>query len=185
MSFAQIVRQQAALATRPPFVYPFAFPANAWFAWRTGLPIDRYDVLAPEALRQSLDLAFDVAANRFLLEGWGARAADTQGELRWIEQKRAELVVPLDLLPGDTRVDVLARTRLLDPPVAVTLALLVNGQEIGRFTPEAASPSRSSIVVPARAGVWRRGFNRIVFEKVDQDGPPPVGLYRLTVSANP
>ncbi len=50
VSFAQIVRQQAALATRPPFVYPFAFPANAWFAWRTGLPIDRYDLLAPEAL---------------------------------------------------------------------------------------------------------------------------------------
>jgi hypothetical protein len=185
VSFAQIVRQQAALATRPPFVYPFAFPANAWFAWRTGLPIDRYDLLAPEALRQTLDLPFDPAANRFLLDGWGARAADTQGELRWIEQKRAELVVPLDLPPGDTRVDVMARTRLLDPPVAVTLALLVNGQEVGRFTPEAASPSRSSFVVPARAGLWRRGFNRIGFEKIDPDGAPPVGLYRLTLNANP
>ena len=29
VGFGQIVRQQAAVATRPPFVYPFAFPANA------------------------------------------------------------------------------------------------------------------------------------------------------------
>ena len=46
----QIVRQQGTVLTRPPFIYPFAFPANVWFAWRTGLPVDRYDLLAPAPL---------------------------------------------------------------------------------------------------------------------------------------
>ena len=183
-SFAQIVRQQAAVATRPPFVYPFAFPANAWFAWRTGLPVDRYDLLGPEPWRGALDLPFDAAASRFLLTGWGARAVEPHGELRWIDQKRAEMVVPLDLPPTDIRADVMARTRLLDPLVRVTLALSINGQEVGRFTPDAASPSLSSVVVPAAAGVWRRGFNHVAFEKVDAGGPPPVGIYRLTIVAN-
>ena len=38
--------------TRSPFVYPFAFPANVWFAWREGLPVDRYDLLADRADRR-------------------------------------------------------------------------------------------------------------------------------------
>jgi hypothetical protein len=183
VSFGQIVRQQAALATRPPFVYPFAFPANVWFAWRTGLPIDRYDLLAPEAPRASLDLRFDGEATRFLLAGWGARAAEPSGELRWIEQPRAELVVPLDLPPGDVRVEIVARTRLLDPPVQVGLVLRVNGHDIGRFVPDAANPSRATFTVPANAGAWRRGFNRIVFEKAPGDvQAPPVAIYRLVIA---
>ncbi len=56
IAFSDIVRQQAAIATRPPFFYPFAFPANVWFAWRTGLPVDRYDLLGPEPLRAAIDV---------------------------------------------------------------------------------------------------------------------------------
>ena len=52
VSFARVVRQQAELLTRPPFVYPFAFPANVWFAWREGLPVDRYDLLVHRAARR-------------------------------------------------------------------------------------------------------------------------------------
>src|SRR5690606_36747631 len=46
--FAQIVRQQAELHTESPYFYPFAFPANVWFAWREGLPVGKYDVLSSE-----------------------------------------------------------------------------------------------------------------------------------------
>ena len=51
VSFGRIVRQQAELQTRPPYWYPFAFPANVWFAWREGVPVDKYDVLSPETPR--------------------------------------------------------------------------------------------------------------------------------------
>lgn len=183
VAFGQIVRQQATLATRPPFFYPFAFPANAWFAWRTGLPIDRYDLLAPEPLHSSLDLPLDAEAGRFLLDGWGARAADTWGHARWIDGPRAELVLPLDVARDtDRRLQVQARTRLLDPPVGVTLAVSVNGQRIGRVTPDAREPSTASLIVPA-PGPWRRGFNRIVFEKVDGATGVPVAVYRIAVES--
>ncbi|MGH9175204.1 MAG: hypothetical protein ACRD1H_12645, partial [Vicinamibacterales bacterium] len=43
VSFADMVRQQAAAHTRSPYVYLFAFPGNAWFAWREGVPADRYE----------------------------------------------------------------------------------------------------------------------------------------------
>ena len=38
VSFGRIVRQQAELQTRSPYWYPFAFPANVWFAWRERCP---------------------------------------------------------------------------------------------------------------------------------------------------
>ena len=181
VSFGQIVRQQAALATRPPFFYPFAFPANAWFAWRTGLPVDRYDLLAPEPLRSSIEVPLDGAAAKFLLEGWGARGSDQWGELRWIDDNRGELVLPLEM-PAHTPVilEVLWRTRLLDPPVASPVSVLVNKQDIGSAIPEAHAPSLFA-VTDQSPGRWRRGFNRITFEK--PSGSPPVAIYRITVKA--
>lgn len=176
VSFAQIVRQQAALATRPPFVYPFAFPANAWFAWRTGLPISRYDLLGPEALVPAIDVAMTAAAERYLLDGWAGQVSDPFGDLQWIEGARAELVLPLD--PPENRamaIDVRARTRLVDPPVAAPVTVLINGERVGRFTPDADRASEFSFAVPP--GVLRRGFNRIVFEKPPDS--PPVGVYRV------
>ncbi|MEZ5287792.1 MAG: hypothetical protein R2712_23920 [Vicinamibacterales bacterium] len=62
VSFGRIVRQQAELQTRPPFWYPFAFPANVWFAWREGLPVDKYDVLSPERPAPGAALVFDRTA---------------------------------------------------------------------------------------------------------------------------
>jgi hypothetical protein len=133
-SFGQIVRQQATVLTRPPFFYPFAFPANVWFSWRTGLPIDRYDLLAPAPLVRSLNVALDANAGRFLLEGWGARTSDTWGDLRWIDGARAEMVLPLDIPEtASAAITIQARTRLVDPPVSALVALSINGHPAGTF----------------------------------------------------
>jgi len=183
-SFGQIVRQQATVLTRPPFVYPFAFPANVWFAWRTGLPVDRYDLLAPAPLVRSLDVALDANATRYLMDGWGARAADTWGELRWMDGARAEVILPLDPA-GDAPVtiSVQARTRLLNPPVKASIAVSINGAPAGTFTPDAERPSTSTFTVAGGTGVWKRGFNRLVFEKTGEGGQPapPVAVYRIAI----
>jgi len=185
VSFAQIVRQQGSVLTRPPFFYPFAFPANVVFAWRTGLPVDRYDVLGPETLRASIDLTFDAAAGKFLMDGWGPRAADDWGDLRWMDGARAELVLPLDVSADRPHeIEVYARTRLLDPPLRVSVSLSINGQHVGTFAPDAQQPSTASFTVPANAGVWSRGFNRVVLENLEKSrgsDAPPVAIYRLTV----
>jgi hypothetical protein len=185
VSFAQIVRQQATVLTRPPFVYPFAFPANVWFAWRTGLPIERYDLLAPAPLKSSLDLTFGADAGPFLIDGWGARGAEPGGELRWLEGERSELVVPLDLPDGLVRVVVQARTRLVDPPARVSLAIVVNGRRVGSFEPDAQAPSTAEFTIPVR-DAFTRGFNRILFEKDHGDGrSAPVAIYRLQAAPVP
>jgi hypothetical protein len=179
-SFAQLMRQQAALATAPPFFYPFAFPANALFAWRTGLPIETYDLLGTEPLRASISLDLNAAADRYLTDGWGSRVTDPFGDLRWIEGDRAELLLPLEL-PTDRPVTVSwsARTRRLDPPETATFALLINGRETFRFTPETEQQSYFSFVVPGGEGMWVRGLNRITFER--RAGGVPMGVYGVGV----
>ena len=179
VSFGQIVRQQGELATRSPFFYPFAFPANAWFGWRTGLPIERYDLLGPEPLRPSLEIVFDASSNKYVMDGWGPRAGDEWGELRWIDGATAELVAPLDPagnVPIDLQIE--WRARLVDPPSAAGVTVFVNGVKLGTGSPEPAAPavwSSGSLDIH----VWRRGFNRIVLEK--HKGSPPVGVYRLAI----
>jgi hypothetical protein len=180
VSFAQIIREQAALATAPPFVYPFAFPANAWFAWRTGLGMDRYDLLGSESLRTSFDLEMSAAASRYLTEGWGAHVSDPFGELRWIDGARAELLLPLDLPPDrPIRVAWTARTRRLDPPEPATFALLINGRETFRFTPDTEQSSFFSFAVPAGSDLFVRGFNRVTFAR--RSGSAPLAVYRVEV----
>jgi hypothetical protein len=180
VSFGQIVRQQAMLLTGPPFVYPFAFPANAWFAWRTGLPLDRYDLLGPESLRPSFDLPMNAAAGKFLISGWGPRASDAAGELRWIDGPQAELVLPLDI-PADRDISlrIQARTRMLDPPEPAMLKISINGRVLGTVTPDPQQLSEAMFTVPAGTGILIRGFNRIAFEK--DAAAPPVALYRVVI----
>jgi hypothetical protein len=176
VSFAQIIRQQAALVTSEPFVYPFAFPANALFAWRTGLPMAHYDLLGSERPRRALDLPMNADATRFLAAGWGRHVTDPFGDLRWIEGERAELLLPLGL-PRDQPVTVAwsARTRRLEPRETATFALVVNGRETFRFTPDTDQASFYRFTVPAGDDLWIRGFNRIAFER--RAGTPPVGVY--------
>ena len=180
VSFGQIVRQQSELATRRPFVYPFALPANAWFAWRTGLGIDRYDLLGAERFASTIDVSMSAASGRYLVEGWTPRVSDAFGDLRWIEGERAELIVPLGDTSGrDTVIIVRARTRLLDPPDVVTLAVIVNGREVGTITPETRAASDTTIPLPAASSVLVNGFNRIALER--RSGTAPVGVYEVAV----
>jgi hypothetical protein len=118
------------------------------------------------------------------MDGWGARAADPTGDLRWLDTTRAELVLPLDL-PRDRPITITiqARTRLVDPPVPAPITVTVNGHRLDSFTADAAQPSVSTIVIPAGSDAWVRGFNRFVFEKTPPSAapPPPVAFYRLTI----
>jgi hypothetical protein len=205
VSFGRLVRQQAELLTRPPFLYPFAFPANAWFAWREGLPVDRYDLLAPEPLRDALDLAFDGRAERFLLTGWDAPGGDEWGPHWWLNGNPATLAVPLALPDRQgTEIAITARTRYEEPAVEARLELRVNGRPAGQFVAPAATAGTARLVVPGAAGVWRRGFNRLDVvslgvsraDPADRrppgaiarrlDGRPwPVAIYRLSIRSTP
>jgi hypothetical protein len=162
--FATLIRQQAAVLTRPPYFYPFAFPANAWFAWKHGLPIDSYDLLAPERPESSLDLRFEPRAARFFAGGWGARGGDQWGPHYWLDQPRAEIVLPFTPAGGAAAtLEVHARTRLVDPPAPVELRVSINGRGVGSFVPDSSAPSAGSLQVDAR--VLNAGFNRVVLEK--------------------
>jgi hypothetical protein len=182
-----MVRQQAELQTRSPYFYPFAFPANVWFAWRTGLPIDRYDLLALEPRRAALDLAFDGQVERFLLAGWEAPGGDDWGSNWWIGGTPATLVAPL-ALPADrpVEIEIRARTRFEEPIAEASLALLVNEHEIGTFVAGATEPSIVRLTVPADRfrEVWRAGYNQLAFRslgvrRVDpSDTRPPGPLAR-------
>jgi hypothetical protein len=179
-SFTGIIRRQATLATAPPFVYPFAFPANVVFAWRTGLPLDAYDLLGSESLRPAMTIEMDAATDRFLAGGWGARATDPFGTLRWIDGDRAEVILPLDLAPAQSvTVSWTARTRHLDPPELVTFALMINGRETFRFTPASEQSSHFAFTVPPGDGLFVQGFNRIAFER--RLGGAPVAVYGVGV----
>lgn len=177
VSFGQIVRQQAAMATRSPFLYPFAFPANAWFAWRTGLPMDRYDLLGSESFASSFDLSMSATTGRYLIDGWEPRTSDAFGDLRWVDGLRAEALIPFDPMEAPLTIEVQARTRLLDPPQSATLALLINDREVGEITPGMEEASTTVLTVPNGSRVLKRGFNRVVLER--RAGSAPVAIYRI------
>ena len=134
VSFGRVVRQQAELATRPPFLYPFSFPANVWFAWREGLPVDRYDLLAVEPITSDVEIVMNPRAERFLLEGWDAPGGDEWGSHWWLNGSPAVMAVPVDI--ADRRaaeVEITARTRFEEPTVEARLELRMNGRPAGQF----------------------------------------------------
>jgi hypothetical protein len=183
VSFGRIVRQQAELHTRAPYFYPFAFPANLWFAWREGLPIDKYDLLAPEPAQTSIDLVFDKRVERFLLDGWDVPGGDEWGSCWWIGGTPATLALRLAPGPGrELSIDVQTRSRFEEPPLRASLALEVNGREIGRFAAGVPEATTATFTVPAAdvPDLIRHGYNRLSFrslgvEKVDPADPRPPG----------
>lgn len=205
VSFGALVRGQAAVATAPPYVYPFAFPANLWFAWRTGLPLDKYDELAPETPQALLEVRFGRGAEKYLLRGWDSPTGDDWGEAWWIGETPATMAVPLALPPGRVALTVAARTRGDEPLVQAALALDVNGTQVGQFVAGVPAPSTSTMTVPAELAsrVFRQGFNRIAFRslgvsRVDPSDtrPPgplarrrnaawPVAVYELRIASTP
>lgn len=204
VSFGRLVRQQADLHTRSPYFYPFAFPANALFAWREGVPIDRYDLLAPEPLRPQVDITLDRQGQKFLLEGWDAPGGDDWGSHWWLGGSPAELAVPADLPTGRAiQVEVTLRARFESPAFASRLAVVVNGTTVGTVTALPETPAVRTLRVPGSPDgrPWRRGINRIALQTLDvsridpadtrPDGPIaaargsrpwPVALYRLRLT---
>jgi hypothetical protein len=201
VSFARLVRQQADAHASSSRFYPFAFPANVWFAWREGVPADRYEVLALEPRRASLDLVMERRANRFLLEGWDAPGADGDTPVWWLRGRAATLAVPL-AVPADRPIEITvkARSRFEEPAMQADLTLQINGQSVGDFSPAATAASDFRVVVPAGQTLWRDGINRIAFvsrgaHRIDPSdarppgslarragNPPwPVAIYRITV----
>jgi hypothetical protein len=182
VSFGRIVRQQAELHTRSPYWYPFAFPANAWFAWREGVPVDKYDVLAPETPRASFSLTFDRGAEKFLLGRWEAPGGDDWGQAWWIGDSPAVVLVPLAPEDGPVTLTLRSRTRFEEPVMQASMALDVNGEEVGRFLPGVPDASTTTITIPADTArrLFRRGFNRVAFRSlgvtpVDPADPRPPG----------
>ena len=205
VSFGRLVRQQSEVVTAAPYVYPFAFPANAWFAWRNDLPLDKYDELSADVLRSPLELRFDRTVEKYLLEGWDTPSGDDWGTSWWIGTTPATMVVPLALPAGRVDITVIARTRLDEPVVQAALALDVNGTQVGQFVAGVPAPSTSTFTVPSEvaARVFRTGFNRVAIRslgvsRVDPDDqrPPgplarrrnaawPVAVYELRIAAAP
>jgi hypothetical protein len=205
VSFSSMVRQQADVHTRPPFLYPFALPANAWFAWREGVPVDRYELLSREPIAPSLDLVFDRGADRFLLDGWGGAGSTPAGPARWTAARRSQLVVPVRPSATGMTITLSAAARADDPPVLVQLALLVNGGEIGRFTvPPELSEARFPVPATSVGRVLRAGYNRVTIvqhgiQRVDPNdtrafgplasragtAPFPVAIQRLQITPAP
>lgn len=193
VAFSRLVRQQGEVATRAPYAYPFAFPANAWFAWRHDLPIDKYDVLAPVAIGASFETRFDRSVEKFLLEGWEAPTGDEWGSAWWIRDTPATIAVPVALPPGRVSITIRTRTRLDEPVVQAALALEVNGTQVGQFAAGVPEPSSSTLTVPAEvaARVLRAGFNRLSIRslgvsRVDpNDTRPPGPLARRRDAAWP
>ncbi|HVR71795.1 MAG TPA: hypothetical protein VMT87_13220 [Vicinamibacteria bacterium] len=99
VSFVTVAENNAALLSRR-FGSPPAWPANWAFAWRHGLPLDRYDLLAGKRLARSPtgreidvgDLSLDAA---LLLDGWSVRHPCGEAVCRAVEG-RARLIAPLD-----------------------------------------------------------------------------------------
>jgi hypothetical protein len=193
VSFGRLVRQQGDVATRGPYAYPFAFPANVWFAWRTGLPVDKFDLLSHEVAGPTFETTFDRTVEKYLLDGWEAPTGDEWGSAWWIRATPATMAVPVDLGAGRVHVTLTTRTRLDEPVVQAALALDLNGVQVGQFVAGVPAPSTSTVVVPAEmvARVARRGFNVLAFRslgvsRVDpSDTRPPGPLARRHDAAWP
>ncbi len=169
VSFSALMRQQADLHTRPPYRYLFAFPADQWFAWRTGLPAAKYDLLGPESLVWPFSTAFPREAERFLLSGWDAPASDAFGQGWWTRGPVADLAVPLAYEGGAVTLELRSRTRFEEPTYQVTLAVEVNGVEVGRIASGVPEASDAVLSIPAdrAATILTRGFNIVTLRHVD------------------
>jgi hypothetical protein len=187
--FDTLVRQQAEVVTRPPFLYPFAFPANVWFAWREGLPVDRYDLLGSEPLRREMYLPLNDWGERFLLEGWLNAGGDAFGSSHVLTAPSGTILVPLDV-PADMSfaVDLEARADGEPRGAATRLDVAVNGRSFGDLPLAVGepTPARRAFVAPAGAKIWRRGYNRVTITRPPDAAPTTRFIvYALRVGAAP
>ena len=203
VAFGRIVRQQAELQTRAPYWYPFAFPANVWFAWREGVPVDKYDVLSPETPGPSFSLTFDCRAERFLLNGWDVPGGDDWGPSWWIggcAGDDGDSAGPRGRRRDDSGADTHTLRRATGPGPDGPRGERARGGTLRRG-PARCDDGHGHGAGGDRAGrLFRRGFNEIAFrslgvERVDpadtrQPGPLanrkgsgvwPVAVYEVDI----
>jgi hypothetical protein len=160
--FAAMVRQQADVHTRAPYIYVFAFPGNLVDAWRQGIPLTRYDALAGEPRHDRFTMAFDGSTDRFLLDGWGRLDAGAAGPFRTVVADRAELLFPLTPTAAD--IELIIAVTLRDTAVSSADAVVeINGRVIGRMEIEPNHPEEHRLRVRASdvGDVFRAGYNRL------------------------
>jgi len=169
IGFDRLIRQQAEVYVRPPYFYPFAFPANAWFAWRHGVPIDHYDLLSAEPFSLTLEVPFDTWGARFLVDGWKKGDNDAFGPRYFLAGGAGTLLVPLKVPPNQHYgIEVRARAGRAPGVREVVLSVGVNGRQLGQFTLlPGTDPSTARFAAPTDVPgqPWRTGYNRVVFER--------------------
>jgi hypothetical protein len=178
--FSTMVRQQAEVATRAPYVYPFAFPGSAWAAWRAGVPWLRYDLLSTEPLRANFDLRIDRPADRFLLDGWGPLSAGREAPFRVVTPRGATLVFPLQPPDRDVDVAIVASRRgaATLPPARARVS--INDATIGEVAVTENGAVHSLRIARADVGrILRAGYNRL---SIVPSGPTPLAIHRLQIS---
>ena len=179
--FDKMVRQQTDLYLKPPYFYPFAFPANVWFAWREGLPVDKYDLLGAEPLYRKMYLPLNEWGSRFLTGGWDDGAGDRFGSRHYLNGATGTILVPLDVPPDlEFSLDVEARAEGGGGGTA-TLGVAVNDRSFGDVAMPVGgdTPVRRVFITPAGARVWRRGYNRVTISRRDVPAGVPVVVYAL------
>lgn len=181
VSFAAMVRQQADVQTRAPYAYPFAFPVNLLFAWREGVPVDRYERLSSAPVAREFEIAMDHGADPFLLQGWGGVGPTPSGLVRWTAARRVTMVFRLQPSASDLRVEIDAASRVEEPAVSVDLGVAINDHEVGRVT-ATPTPGRMQLVVPAQnvGRLLRAGYNRLTIvnlgiRRIDPADARPLG----------
>jgi hypothetical protein len=180
--FDRMVRQQTDLYVKPPYFYPFAFPANVWFAWREGLPIDKYDLLGAEPFHREMYLPLNEWGSRFLTGGWDDGAGDRFGSRHYLNGASGTILVPLDV-PSDVEfaLDVEARAEGTAGGGTAKLGVAVNDRQFGDIVMPVGgdTPVRHVFTTPAGAKVWRRGYNRVTISRRDVPPGVPVVVYAL------
>jgi hypothetical protein len=176
--FADMVRQQAAVHTRQPFVYPFAIPGSVVSAWRQGIPLSRADDLMAEPLGDAFELTLDSSADRFLLDGWGPLGTNASGSFRRPVADRATLVFPLRTPTRDVLVELVVAGAAASANAPV-LHLDLNGQPLGSVHLSADSPVRLRIESSRVGALFRTGYNRLSIVTSSAARP---AIYRLRIA---
>lgn len=138
--------------------FPFAFPANWYFAWRHDVSPERFDRLFGHPGFGNLRLSFDPDSAAFVGRGWGEAERDGGGRwFRWCAASSCALLVPLRS-PWTYTLAVTLRPAPGTSPNGV--GLWVN--DAPQLTQVTADEGTLTWQVPPAA--WRRGTNEIRFE---------------------
>jgi hypothetical protein len=184
ISFAAMVRQQADVHTREPYVYPFAFPGNLLAAWREGIPLSRYDLLSGEPLSDRFEVRFDSAGDRFLLDGWGPRGSTSVGAFRPVIGRQASIVMPIQTDARGLEITILISSReAAAGATPTTMRVEINDQHVGDISINTATPTPSEARVHLRAEdvgrIIRAGYNRLTLVPSE---PNRVAVYRVRLA---